>query len=230
MSRVKLPAALSRDVETPEQTISRGGFGGGVGGLVGYLMGGWPGAAIGAASGLALAAMSEPETPRGVLTPERKQRFEQAIETIESPAALRRLADAFEAEELPLYAKTLRAKADSKKLTPEQVKFRHEFFMRCLASRKIDSIRIAAANFKAEGALGAAHGLDVHIADLEAIRDNRVTPKVVDHFTQKLSLMRETFPEESKEVQSALSNLRACQGPEPETPPGVPPPGSPPRP
>ena len=181
-----------------------------MGAFVGFLLGGGTGMGIGAAAGLALAAMSSPDAPKGVLTPDRKRFYESAMAGIESAEKLLEIAEAFDAEELHAHAELLRRKAELRKLSPEAIAQRQRIFLRCLASSKQESIEKMAANYRFEGALVAARALMRHLDELRAINQKTVTPKIVDSFKQKLDMVLAVFEEGTKEATSAQANLDAA--------------------
>lgn len=206
----KLPSAFSK--ENPEQTISRASFGLGVGAFVGFLLGGGTGAGLGAAAGLTLAAMSAPDAPKGVLTPERKRFYEKAMSGIESPEELAKIAEAFDAEELHAHAELLRKKAELRKLSPEAAKSRGQVFLKGLATSSPDTAETLAANYQAEGALVAAKALRRHAQELRATQKGDRSDKLVESFEQKLTLVGEMFGPETKQMLSAEKNLAVARG------------------
>lgn len=196
--------------EKPEKTISRSGFGLGVGAFMGYVFGGLSGAGMGAAAGLALAAMSHPEAEKGVFTAERKALFERAMQSEGDPEKIEKLAEAFEHEELRVQAELLRQRAALRRLPPEQVKKREQWFYRALCSSKPEAVDKLAEQYKNEGAIVAYRVLRDHAAALRGLVDGKIDDATYAEFEKKDMLARETFGQDSKEAASARKNLDAA--------------------
>jgi hypothetical protein len=75
------------------------------------------GLGLGAAGGFAYYVKKHPR--KGVLTPERRIIFEQAMANLKDPAKLRELADVFDKEGLPDYAQKLRMRAAELESQPQ---------------------------------------------------------------------------------------------------------------
>jgi len=205
-------ASKPADFEKPEKTISRSGFGVGVGAFAGYILGGTAGAGFGAAAGLALAAMSAPESEKGVMTEERQKLYDLMMISEENAAKIEKVAEAFDAEELPIHADLLRARAALRRLSPSAAREREQWFYRALCSGKPDAVDKLAAQYKAEGAIMAYRTLKDHAAALRKVAAKETDDSMREEFDKKHKLACEHFGAESKEAASAKKNLDAAKG------------------
>jgi len=110
----------------------------------------------------------------GVLTPQRQQVFEQAMQGKRDPAELRDLARAFRAQGLPGPAELLEKRAKLRELSPELTLQRRAAFKKAMTSQDPAAVNHMADLFEREGALGAAAKLRQYAAGL---------PKPSDHVT-----------------------------------------------
>ncbi len=77
----------------------------------------------------------------GILTPARDAFFQAAMREKKSPESFRALADQFETYGLPLQAKLLRARADSRSLASDQLNARRKVVAQVFASKDPKKMR-----------------------------------------------------------------------------------------
>jgi len=93
---------------------------------------------------------------KGVLTPERRLVFTEAMSKILDPEKLRELAARFESEGLKRQAQILRKRAKLRSLPPEVENRRREIYRKALTLKDPKKVEEIAKDFENEGATGAA--------------------------------------------------------------------------
>jgi len=93
------------------------------------------------------------------MTPERRQVYTAALNTLKDPAKLRALADAFQKEGLIKEAELLRKRARLRELPKAKRDERRNIFKKGMASKDPDAVERLAAAYDKEGATGAAAAL-----------------------------------------------------------------------
>lgn len=107
---------------------------------------------------------------KGKLTPEREEIYVNALEHLEDPGKLRKLAVVFDSQGLYIYAAMLRRRADLRDLPEETRKARRESFDKGMANwTNADGIERLAAAFEAQTATGAAEALRAHAKEVRAM-------------------------------------------------------------
>lgn len=117
------------------------------------------------AIGLAVVKSVRKPAPQG-MTAQRRKIYEAALCTMKDPAALRKLADAFESEDCLAEARILRQRANLRELPLEIKAQRRAIFSRAINSSNVEGILKVASAFAGEGATGAAQNLRRHAASL----------------------------------------------------------------
>jgi hypothetical protein len=199
---------------------SKTAIGGGVGAIVGFMLGGPIGAVFGTVLGGGIAHIS-PRNGKGVLTDKRRLIYEQHMLKGKDPAALRTLADAFDAEGLKAHAEMLRKRANLRELPKEVRDARRDAFRRALASDKVDVIEALATEWENEGATDAAATLREHAAAVKMVQASGKSAKpmgnkdAVEAFADKLAKTIMHYGTDSVQSRSAASNLLQAQGQKP---------------
>lgn len=196
---------------------SRNGVGAAIGGTVGFFFAGPMGAGLGALVGGAVAHASAQRELKGDMTPARRVVFARAMESINDPAELTNLANAFDAQGLKEEATMLRKRASLRKLPEETQLARRDAFRRAMCSDDPEGIEQVAEAFLHEGALRSAKCLKDHanaVRTARAVGENQSQPTVEDleGFAGKLGQAVQNFGADSKEAKSAARNLIRAQG------------------
>lgn len=103
---------------------------------------------------------------RAVLTPQRKQIFETAMNTSLAPEKYEELARSFDGEGLSTEAELLRKRAKLAAAPPEIKEARRAAYKKAFESTNKSAIMQLAEAFQKEGAIGAARSLRKYASDL----------------------------------------------------------------
>ena len=208
-------------MKTEDILNKRTGIGATIGGLIGFFLGGGPlTGGIGAVVGGAIANVAQP-THKGVMTPKRSIIYKAAITSTKDPDELRRLADAFEAENLKPWAEMLRKRAALRELPPDIREARKNVYRKALCSDSPEEIETAAKLFENEGAADAAKGLRDHADAVKAAHAAGMSTKpmadgkMIEKFAEKLMKAIVSFGPDSDHAQSAAANFVAARGMQP---------------
>lgn len=118
-------------------------------------------------AGLAAAAYFRGQAQKkGVLTLERKIVFETALANLRDPEKLRKLADAYEAEDLRPQANVLRKRAALRELPRETQLARRAVYRKAMTSKDAEKVEALANAYRDEGCPGAAESLERYAAGL----------------------------------------------------------------
>jgi hypothetical protein len=115
---------------------------------------------------------------KGVLTPEREKAYRSALENLQDPESLRKLASAYESNGLAVEASMLRRRADLRGQSPEQKKARREAYDKGMASQDVAAIERLADAFEQITATGSAMALRKHAADVRFAMHEKNRPVV----------------------------------------------------
>jgi hypothetical protein len=198
---------------------SRTGLGAGIGAAVGFVFGGPLGAGVGAIVGGGIAhGSNRPDV--GVMTPKRAMIFKRAIETVQDPEDLRKIADALAGEGCHGEAAMLRKRALLRELPPERQELRRAAFRKAMSSDDPAAIVEVAKTFHALGSLDAAKSLYDHADAVKAAHAagksaHPQAQKIQADFADKLSKAIIHFGPESKEAVNAATNLLLSRGKKP---------------
>jgi hypothetical protein len=119
---------------------------------------------IGALAGLAY--LRGQAQKKGVFTPERRIVFETALATLRDPESLRKLADAFDKEDLRAQAAILRKRAALRELPREKQLARRAAFRKAMSSKDAEKVEAMSRAFREEGCTGAAEALERYASGL----------------------------------------------------------------
>ena len=198
-------------------TNSRTGIGAVIGGVVGAAFGGPMGAGLGLLIGGGVAHASR---PKGEMTAKRQVIFARAMESVKDPSDLRKLADAFHGEGLPVEAGMLRKRAALRELPQPKKENRRAAFRKAMTSDDANTIDAVASAFAGEGAVDASKALRDHAAAVRAAHAAGKSAKPlaggsVQGFADKLAKAILHFGPAAPQAQSAAANLLRAQGREP---------------
>lgn len=107
------------------------------------------------------------ESNFGVLTPEREDLYNNAMEHLKLPAKLLELADAYEKGGLKVHAKMLRLRAAWRNRSPELRAKHEELFKKAMASENVSGIVQVANAFQAMTATIKANKLFEHAREVQ---------------------------------------------------------------
>ena len=107
---------------------------------------------------------------RGVMTPERTEMYNDALEHLTDPEALRKLATIFDGFGCYVQATVCRKRADLRGASDEVKAQRKEILEKALKSVKVEAILAVAKQFEALTATGAAKACREHAEDVKAGR------------------------------------------------------------
>ena len=197
-----------------EVTNSRTGVGAIIGGVVGAAFGGPMGAGLGMLIGGGVAHASR---PKGEMTAKRQVIFARAMESVKDPGDLRKLADAFHGEGLPVEAGMLRKRAALRELPTPKKENRRSAFRKAMTSDDADTIDAVAAAFAGEGAVDASKKLREHAAAVRAAHAAGKSAKAmsggsIQDFADKLARALMYYGPQSPQAASAAANLLRAQG------------------
>lgn len=105
--------------------------------------------------------------PKGELTPARETIFATAMESVQDPNDLRRLAAAFEQAGLPEQAHMLRKRADGRELPADIKDGRRDAYRQGMTLQDPLAVLKLADAFASEGSLGAASSLRQYAQQLQ---------------------------------------------------------------
>jgi hypothetical protein len=198
---------------------TRTGVGAAIGGAIGFVLGGPAGAGVGAVIGGGIAHASGPSSG-GTMTARRKVIYTKAMETVQDPTELRKLADAFAGEGLRDEATMLRKRADLRSLPQDRREKRRVFFRKAMACDNPDAILEVALAFQKEGAFDAAKTLKEHADAVRAahLAGRSASPMKggsVSGFADKLGKALIHFGPDSAQAKMAARNLIQARGKQP---------------
>jgi hypothetical protein len=122
---------------------------------------------IGIGAAIWFAFKKQTRTHFGVLTPERKEVYANALEFLQDPLRLNKMADEFQGEGLKIEALMLRKRAEWRSRTPEQCKAHDEIFRKGMASTNVHGILEVAKAFESLTATIKAQMLRKHAAEVQ---------------------------------------------------------------
>lgn len=141
---------------------------------------------------------------KGVLTKERKEVYESALEHLTDPVALRELAEEFGRQGLGVEATMLRKRADLRGQSAATLKAHREAFRKGMASSDVDGIEVLADAFESMTATGTAAKLRKHAAEVRmALSENPV-----EELGESKPKLPEDPPEESKEETETSTKIK----------------------
>ena len=107
----------------------------------------------------------------GVLTQERLDQLVSACTYVQDPAALRKLATAYDEEKLKPQGDILRKRATLRELPKEAQEARAAVFAKAMASTKVDVMIKVAEAYESEGCFGAGAAIREAAKGAKAVQD-----------------------------------------------------------
>lgn len=114
----------------------------------------------------------------GILTPERTEVYNTAMNKCKDPAALNAIAGEFEKQGLHGHAIMLRKRANIPNLPPEQVQAYRQAYQSAIKSNDSVGVKRVAAAFHGEGMTGSAEALYKYAAGIDLTNTPQSPPDI----------------------------------------------------